>query len=527
MELHLIFFHIVITITPIFHQILPIAANQYIGDCHYYDDLVGKCNLTLICVPEPKSTTLLNPNVKSICRNQHLYHRYTDGFAKYWIGTITFQDCEHVEIPANFFTIYDRVHTFDMSGMGLDSLKSGNFTYARRLTKLIAAKNRFVEIPTNLLNQSSKLSYLDFSRNQIRRIDSQILPANNSVEFFDVSFNNLTDFNVDTFQQFIKLKQLNVAHNEIEEIPSFLFHKTERLGIIDFSFNRIKSIDNYAFSGDLSLQQLNLSHNQLNVLHRKIVDNFINLTKLDVSWNQISNLNGSESFGNFENLIYLDLSGNPLKSLNNQSFGVIRNLKQLFLSQTLLRTIGSGTFSGLKNLRLLDLSRNQLVRLNIDIFGVRVEKLKWLLVADNRLRELNGFTKENIPNAKITGIDRNRFNCTYFERIFANITWQHLDSISKRINCSATIEIDSDDNGAELDEHFQCAPANLMQNNSMLSAGKLVALTIFNVLCLSVFALVVVWKTVRQQLLTKYRFVGAIYCRKDTEPLTNDIEIGA
>lgn len=516
------FVHVIIIITlPIFVHISSAAANQYIGDCHYYDDLVGKCNLTLICVPEPlESTTLLNPNVKSICRNQHLYHRYTDGFAKYWIGTITFQDCEHVEIPANFFTVYDRVHTFDMSGLGVNSLKSGNFMYARRLTKLIAQHNSIVDIPAHLLNQSSKLTHLDFSFNQIQQIDSQILPANNSVELFDISFNNLTEFNVNTFQQFIKLKRLNVAHNQLVVIPSFLFHKTENLAIVDFSFNRIKTIDNFAFSGDLSLQQLNLSHNELTGLHRKIVDNFINLTKLDISWNQIGNLTGSESFGNFENLIYLDVSGNPLKSLSNQSFGVLRNLKQLFLSQTLLRAIGAGTFSGLKNLRLLDLSGNQLVRLNIDVFGARAEKLKWLLVADNRLRELNGFTSASIANAKIAGIDRNRFNCTYFERIFANITWQHLDTMSKRINCSTTIEIDPDDT-----DQFQCAAANLMQNYSMMP-GKLIALTIFNVVCLSIFVLVAVWKTVRTQLLTKYRFVSAIHCRNETEPLTNDIEIG-
>lgn len=216
------FVHVIIIITlQIFHQISPAAAKQYIGDCHYYDDLVGKCNLTLICVPEPlKSTTLLNPNVKSICRNQHLYHRYTDGFAKYWIGTITFQDCEQLEIPANFFAVYDRVHTFDMSGMGVDALKSGNFMYARRLTKLIAAHNRIVQIPENLLNQSSKLTHLDFSFNEIREIDPQILPNNNSVEFLDLRHNNISEFNVNTFQQFIKLKHLNVAQNKLEVIPS-------------------------------------------------------------------------------------------------------------------------------------------------------------------------------------------------------------------------------------------------------------------------------------------------------------------
>lgn len=203
----------------------PVAANQYIGDCHYYDDLVGKCNLTLICVSTQQmhSKTLLDANIKSICRNQHLYRRYTDGFSKYWIGRINFQDCDHLAIPASLFAVYDRLHTLDMSNMSIDSLNSINLTSAR-LTKLIASHNRIAAIPANLF-QSSKLTHVDLSHNQIRKIDSLALPVNNRVEVLDVSFNNLTDFDVNTFQQFGELNEFYVSNNQIREIPSFLFHK--------------------------------------------------------------------------------------------------------------------------------------------------------------------------------------------------------------------------------------------------------------------------------------------------------------
>lgn len=470
---------------------LPVVCHPYIGDCHYYDDIVGKCNLTLICVQQqPQSTTLLNANIKSICRNQHLYHRYTDGFSKYWIGTIGFQDCQHLEMPSKLFAVYDRVHTVDISNMSIASLKSDNFTAAKRLTRIIA------------------------SHNQIDKIDSDILPIDNHVEYFDISFNNLTNFNVNSLQRFGELKQLYVHHNRIQEIPSFLFHKTEKLAIVDLSFNLIERIDNFVFSGAANLNRLNLSHNHLNALHGKIFDKFItNLTHLDLSWNRIANLSATYSFVNVEMLIYLDVSGNPLISLSNQTFGdALQHLQQLFLSQTSLKSIERGTFAHLLNLKIVDLSGNQLIQLNVDIFGGQTTQLRWLSVTANRLRELNGFTATAIPNAKIIGIDQNRFNCTYFERIFAEITWKHLDAFSKRINCSTTIEIDED--------RIECA-ANLIQSNQF-GSGTWIALTVVNAFCLSAIVLAGLWTFLRNRIPTRYRF----HWRNASEPLTNDIEIG-
>lgn len=489
---------------------------QHIGDCHYYDDIVGKCNLTFICVDSPQNISYFNPDVKSVCLNQHLYQRYKDGFSKYWIGTINFQDCDRLQMPPNIFEVYDRVHTFNMSDIGIESLKSVKLAGAKRLTKLIASHNNIMEIPSNLFNQSIK--NVDLSFNRIRQIDSNALPSGNQLEILDLSFNNISDLNVNTFQMFGNLKQLSLSNNQIVEIPSFLFHTTGKLVDINLSFNKIGKVDDFAFSGDFDLKKLNFSHNQLTVLHRKIVENLSNLSHFDVSSNQITVLK-ADAFECLENIIYLDLSNNPIKTVDNQSFWSLVKLQQLILSQTSLLQIDAGAFSTLQSLRMLDISNNRLKVLDVNVLPMLPNQLKSLSIANNRLRELNGFSSARISDTKIIGIDSNQFNCSYFERLFQSITWKHLQSISKRINCSTTIDVD------ESMEPNPQSMANLIRNDSKTSKS-LIVLTLFNVICLTIYVITVIWLGIRKQLLNKYRIVDVFYRRKGAEQLTNDIEIG-
>lgn len=491
---------------------------QNIGDCHYYDDIVGKCSLTFICVNNPRNTTLFNSNVKSVCLNQHLYHRYKDGFSKYWIGTINFQDCEQMRIPKSLFEVYDRVHTFNISDIGLESMKSVDFIGAKRLIKLIASHNNIVEIPANLLNQSVKLTTVDFSFNQINRFDSDALPSGNQLEILDLSFNNIVELNVNTFQKLTELKQLTLSNNQIIEIPSFLFHKSDELVDLNLSFNKIQKMDDFAFSGDLNLKKLNLSHNQLTSLPRKTAENLSNLTHLDISSNRITVLM-ADAFECLENMVFLDASDNPLGKVDNQSFWSLVKLQQLILSRTALTQLDPGVFATLQNLEKLDISENQLQTLDINILPMLPNQLKLISIAKNQLRELHGFSSTRIPLTKIIGIDSNRFNCTYFERIFESITWKHLEAISKRINCSTVDEKDEETN-----KNSQFS-ANLIQNNSKTSTN-LIVLTLFNAFCMTVFVITLLWIGIRKKLPQNYRFVDLFYRWKGAETLTNDIEIG-
>lgn len=55
---------------------------QHIGSCYYFDGSFADCNLTLVCDQEPSFHDIFTDDVKTVCKNQHLYEEYEDGFRK-------------------------------------------------------------------------------------------------------------------------------------------------------------------------------------------------------------------------------------------------------------------------------------------------------------------------------------------------------------------------------------------------------------------------------------------------------------
>lgn len=407
----------------------------HISDCVYEaGQYIGQSNLTLICTKDIHENDLLRPYLTSQCRNQK------NEFHKFMVGVLNFKNCELSEVPANLFQAYEDIHTLNMPNLNVESLNVDTFHAAAVLRNLFAAHNKINEIPANLFNKSKEIRTLDLSFNRINHFDPKAFPIFNQLQELNLSSNNITELAVNLFQRLYNLKHLHLAHNQIGEIPSFLFHKTVQLNEIDFSFNRIRVIDDFAFAGDMKLTKLNLSHNQIATLHRKLVENVPHLTHFDVSSNQISALQ-FDTFQNLRQLKHFDLSDNPIKTIDTKLFANLVALQNLNLSRTLLMEIEPKTFGACSAIEILDLSSNALKSLNVTILPSPPKHLELLLIGNNQLQELNGFSNETIPGAKIHGIDSNRLNCSYLERLFQSITWKQIGLISERINCSSTNEI--------------------------------------------------------------------------------------
>lgn len=411
-----------------------------VGYCYYYEGNLFNSNLTLGCVENLRDSNLLTPYEKSKCRNSFLcegeYLSCKDGFYKFKVGSLRFENCEFDEFPAQTFQAYRNTHTINMSDLGLQRLSVDSFIEATNLQKFIASHNQIEIVTKHLFHRSVRLADVDLSSNKIYHFDVDVFPAQNALATLNLSSNNITSLSVDIFQKLNQLAQLRLSHNQIEEIPSFVFHKTEKLVEIDFSFNAIRRIDDFAFAGDFNLTTLNLAHNYITGLNREIFDNHINLKHLDISSNQMTVLHG-DIFKTLTNLTHLDLSNNPLNTLPNALFENLVKLETLNLSRTMLIEIGCGMFAQLTELKILDLSNNLLKTIDANIFPTSLTNLASLSIANNQLKELNGFTTERLLNTKIIGIDRNQFSCSYFKALFKAITWKHLDMISTRINCSS------------------------------------------------------------------------------------------
>lgn len=141
------------------------------------------------------------------------------------------------------------------------------------------------------------------------------------------------------------------------------------------------------------------------------------LKYLDISNNQIMFF---DSFESGLNLVSLDLSGNFIMTLGSMESFV--NLKHLNLSRNKIVGITRGTFLNQKNVEILDLSKNRITTLYSNIFTLPFDNLKLLSIGNNLLRWLIGFTNQSIPNAKIVGLDSNRFDCSFLKFFLQTIT---------------------------------------------------------------------------------------------------------
>lgn len=439
MNRHLIF--VIFFVSSIDHFVNAIRY-PYIGDC-YYDkgSFYAESNLTLVCEKDIRETTLFKQYDKSVChnRNECFDSDCREGFYKFMVGRITFKNCELAQIPNNIFKVYENVRIFNMSGLGTQTFLREHFSDAKLLKKLNASHNEIIEIPSNLFVNCAEISEVDLSWNKIAHFDAHAFAVGNHLKYLYIAHNNISTLSVETFQKLTELKQLSISHNQITELPSFLFHKNEQLTEVDLSSNKIRKIDDFAFAGDFKLKSVNLSSNQLTTFQKRFSDNHANLTHLDLSHNRISTLK-ADTFENLRDLQMLDLSGNMLNKLDSKTFENLKSLEVVNLSRNRLTEIQAGMFATLVNMHILDLSFNALKVLNAVALPTQANQLELMVIGNNQLHELIDFTSERIPNTKIIGIDSNLFNCTYLDVLFQSITWKHLDSILKRIECNSANE---------------------------------------------------------------------------------------
>lgn len=402
---------------------------QYIGGCHH--KITSKFILTFFCVKNNVHTDYFSEN--------HFYCN-DDFVSTFSIGVIKFENCEHLQIPNNLFSLYINLKNLDLSNLGFEMLQPENFTKAENLKQLSVAKNKFTKFPVNLYEKMPNLEVLDLSNNQIKYLDSDDFPTKNNLKSLNLSCNNIIELPVNMSQKLTKLKTLDISrnnlsilsnnalnkftelkkidlsYNEIADIPSFIFHNMKQLAEVDCSHNKITKIGYFAFSGVTHLKKLLLAHNQLISFDRKIFDADSSIEHLDVSFNQITTLK-VDTLAALENLLHFDMTGNPIQKLNNKMFENNRELMTLSLSHCGLSDIEPGTFSSLRFLEKLDLSYNQLKTLDRNTLPTDLHR-----------------------HFKIIGIDSNKFNCTYLHKLIATITPQYLDVFLTDIKCDWNIE---------------------------------------------------------------------------------------
>ena len=172
-------------------------------------------------------------------------------------------------------------------------LPSKVFEWAERLEKLDLKGNPLINLPDDLISSSKKLYVLRISHNFLKQVPTCLELLFDSLQFLDLSANNLGDSGVAVLANLKNLKHLNLSGNHLTTVPVL----------------------------PSSLEQLNISNNLLSQLS---FDQLLHLRELDVSLNFLSfipelpNLEKLIAYGNqlqtgftiMSSLRYLDISYN-------------------------------------------------------------------------------------------------------------------------------------------------------------------------------------------------------------------------
>lgn len=322
--------------------------------------------LTLICAETDNANQIFsNLSPPSCDLKENAF--YTRG------GEVNFQNCKFIELNGTYLKYLIPFEIFNASDVELDLLLPETFENSTQLTTLILSNNNLVRIPRLVFADKMRLTQLDFS------------------------------------------------NNRIESIDSLAFEKSKNLDELDLSNNRLTRIDDQLFKNLSVLTKLNISYNRFNEIDLHILPKSLKVLDLSVNW--LTKLN---SCNHLVDLRYLDLSYNIITVLKVDTFANLLNLQYLNLRQMNLSHIELGTFSHQHKLVTLDLSENELKKINFKLFFPVFHDLRSLSIADNYLKDLEGFKNALFPQLVLLDIKMNLFNCSYLEYFMESVNWEKL-----------------------------------------------------------------------------------------------------
>jgi Leucine-rich repeat (LRR) protein len=232
-----------------------------------------------------------------------------------------------------------------------NSLQKIDLSFCPNLRSLDLSENPHIELNLSLL---TRLTFLDISSNNLGSVQS--LNLNNFTKLVQLNLrsNNLDSIEAIDFLKINKLKDLSLSWNNLRNVDN-LNVSLISLNFLDLSHNQIISVENLDFKQFPSLNSLYLSHNLIySVINMKFAENSI-LINLDLSHNKIGFIS-NETFVNLKLLDFLNLEHNLLKTIGNHLIWNLKRFEKLYISQNLIDNFDATSFIGLTKLKNIYLS---------------------------------------------------------------------------------------------------------------------------------------------------------------------------
>ncbi|XP_030559960.1 insulin-like growth factor-binding protein complex acid labile subunit [Drosophila novamexicana] len=295
---------------------------------------------------------------------------------------------EHLDLSGNNFEEFPRQYAdidsllyLDLSDNHIASLAADALIGFVSLRTLLLANNSIVAWqqihPHEAFKYAPSLKQLSLRGNRLGSFggdDASQQLNSQSLNELDLSMAQISSVGGDLLvNQLPNLQRLSLANNQLGQLLRLPSRSLRELDMSNCSLQRLSS----AFIEALpSLEVLDLSHNtalQFGSAEEDLIVSF-ELRRLDVSFCNLDQIDLS----GLPALVEVSLSGNLLRTVDQQSFANNTMLELVDLSKNVLRLIGNEAFSQLKRLKHLNLAYNEIAYLDRN-----------LIIGNDVLLELN------------------------------------------------------------------------------------------------------------------------------------------
>jgi Leucine-rich repeat (LRR) protein len=441
-------------------------------------------------------------------------------------------------IEKGAFAGLEKLTKLDLSNNKLSNFSHEVFdkSFNHSLKELILSYNKIQCIDREMFKNLSNLEYLDFQNNRIESVEKFAFLNNTNLKNIDLKSNRLHIVDLSGLSE--RILSIDLTLNSISWINTTSFQNFTSLEFLDLSFNQIESLNNDAssfFSHLNDLRELNLIGNlfidqesfNLTTLYNlkklrylslyfeepsltyfrpfdhltelrngdyytaKLEPNMKNLTYLQMNLLEAMNTIESKMFESMAKLKTIETVGwrNELNTIEKLAFSDLKSLTQikftqlfinsvetcaffnlsslieLNLTNLLISNLAENSFCSLQNLKTIDLSKNRLSNLSKTVFDLKTRtQLKSLIVSWNRLKSFPDLTG-------LTNLEYLDLHGNFIQTIESNLI-QSLTHSLKVIDLSQNRLKSFEFSNINLSVFVQLEALNLCQN-SMYATGEM------------------------------------------------------
>ncbi|KAM6985922.1 relaxin receptor 2a [Aplochiton taeniatus] len=217
--------------------------------------------------------------------------------------------------------------------------------------------------------------------------------------------NRIQSLSDHAFSEYSDLERLLLQNNSLRSISRHAFSGLHKLEKMYLSENSLSSLTPGVFSDLPLLKWLLLDHNPLRTLSPETFTGLHSLVYLSMVDTSLQELPQPSLCGHTPSLVFLDLVGNQIPTLNNSILGACRNLEVLSLMDNWIITVPANTFHSLSNLAELDLSSNRIRDLPNNTFDVLSRSLLKLNMSYNPLLHIPPGLFDHLTQLQSLGLE--------------------------------------------------------------------------------------------------------------------------